>query len=209
MAKVFWGRLLAGFAALVLGLTGGAIAPCQGNDTERVVRAEAGMVVSASAHASQVGGQILRDGGNAVDAAVAVALALAVTWPEAGNLGGGGFMLICPSDGREPVCIDYRETAPATATAEMYAPDESTLTHRAVGVPGTVRGLALAHAQYGRLPWQRLVYPAADLARRGFAVDRHLADSINGVLSRAGPAPPARCVLRRHARRRTARRTTR
>ena len=157
----------------------------QGQDELNVVRADGGMVVSASAHASQAGSDVLRDGGNAVDAAVAVALALAVTWPEAGNLGGGGFMLVRPPDGREPVCIDYRETAPAAATPDMYAPDESTLTHRAVGVPGTVRGLAVAHAQYGRLPWQRLVQPAEDLARQGFTVDRHLAESINGVLRRS------------------------
>ena len=183
MARAFSGQLWAFFAALVLGLISGAAGLCQAEDTERVVRAEAGMVVSASGHASRIGAQVLRDGGNAVDASVAVALALAVTWPEAGNLGGGGFMLICPPDGREPVCIDYRETAPAAAIEEMYAPDESTLTHRAVGVPGTVRGLAVAHAQYGRLPWRRLVQPAEQLARCGFAVDRHLAKSINGVLS--------------------------
>jgi gamma-glutamyltranspeptidase / glutathione hydrolase len=172
---------------LALGLIGQPAALGIDQEGGRVVQADAGMVVSASEPASRVGAQVLRDGGNAVDAAVAVALTLAVTWPEAGNLGGGGFMLVCPPDGREPVCIDYRETAPAAATEQMYAPDESALTHRAVGVPGTVRGLAVAHAQYGRLPWQRLVQPAADLARRGFAVDHHLVQSINGVLRRTGP----------------------
>jgi gamma-glutamyltranspeptidase/glutathione hydrolase len=172
-------------SCLTAGLAGG-------QDESHVVRADGGMVVSASQHASQAGYDVLRDGGNAVDAAVAVALALAVTWPEAGNLGGGGFMLVRPPDGRQPVCVDYRETAPAAATPDMYAPDESTLTHRAVGVPGTVRGLAIAHAQFGRLPWQRLVQPAEDLARRGFPVDRHLADSINGVLRRSAVLAEAR-----------------
>lgn len=156
----------------------------QAQSQGQAVRADAGMVVSASAPASQAGADVLRDGGNAVDAAVAVALALAVTWPEAGNLGGGGFMLVCPPDGRPPICVDYRETAPAAATADMYAPDESTLTHRAVGVPGTVRGLAVAHAQYGQLSWARLVQPAEQLARNGFTVDHHLAASINQVLER-------------------------
>ncbi|TVS17586.1 MAG: gamma-glutamyltransferase [Planctomycetaceae bacterium] len=174
------------FAILVLGclLLVGTVTASQAQPQGRAVLADAGMVVSASAPASQVGADVLRDGGNAVDAAVAVALALAVTWPEAGNLGGGGFMLVCPPDGRPPICVDYRETAPAAATADMYAPDESTLTHRAVGVPGTVRGLAVAHAQYGRLSWARLVQPAEQLARHGFLVDHHLAASIHGVLER-------------------------
>ncbi|MCH5375221.1 MAG: gamma-glutamyltransferase, partial [Planctomycetes bacterium] len=109
----------------------------RGAETKRESRADGGMVVSASRHASRIGREALRDGGNAVDAAVAVALALAVTWPEAGNLGGGGFMLIQPGDGREPACIDYRETAPVAATPTMYQADESRFTHRAVGVPGT------------------------------------------------------------------------
>ncbi len=161
----------------------GMVTKSQARTLGHVVRADAGMVVSASAPAGQVGADVLRDGGNAVDAAVAVALALAVTWPEAGNVGGGGFMLVCPPDGRPPICVDYRETAPAAATVDMYAPDESTRTHRAVGVPGTVRGLALAHAQYGRLSWARLVQPAEQLARHGFIVDHHLAASINRVLA--------------------------
>src|SRR5690606_10300588 len=118
---------------------------------------------------------------NAVDAAVAVAMAMAVTWPEAGNLGGGGFMLVKPPD-HDPLVVDYRECAPLAASREMYEPEESTLTHRAVGVPGTVRGLWLAHQRFGRLPWKRLVEPAAELARGGTPVDAHLAASLNGLL---------------------------
>jgi gamma-glutamyltranspeptidase/glutathione hydrolase len=142
------------------------------------------MVVSETTAASCVGRDVLRKGGNAVDAAVAVAFALAVTWPEAGNIGGGGFMLVHPSNGSKPVCIDYRETAPAAATETMFSLDENRFTHKMVGVPGTVRGLALAHKEYGRLTWKELVEPAITLAKEGFVVDRPLAGSLNGVLKR-------------------------
>jgi len=143
-----------------------------------------GMVVSETPEATRIGRDVLTEGGNAVDAAVAVAFALAVTWPEAGNIGGGGFMIVAPTDG-EVVCIDYRETAPAAATRDMFVDNPNRYLHRAVGTPGTVRGLFLAHATYGRLPWPRLVEPAAELARNGFEVDEHLAASLNGVLRRS------------------------
>ncbi|MBB73335.1 MAG: gamma-glutamyltransferase [Planctomycetaceae bacterium] len=146
------------------------------------MRGKHGMVVSASRPASEVGRKVIQDGGNAVDAAVSVALALAVTWPEAGNLGGGGFMMVHPGDERPAVCVDYRETAPAAATKTMFGPRDGRHTHKIVGVPGTVRGLALAHQKFGTLPWKRLVQPAARLAAEGFTVDRHLAGSLNGVL---------------------------
>jgi len=140
-----------------------------------------GMVVSETPEATRIGRDVLAEGGNAVDAAVAVAFALAVTWPEAGNIGGGGFMMVAPTDG-EVVCVDYRETAPAAATEGMFVDNPNRYHHRAVGTPGTVRGLFLAHATYGRLPWRRLVEPAAKLARNGFEVDEHLAASLNRVL---------------------------
>lgn len=140
-----------------------------------------GMVVSETPGATRIGRDVLTEGGNAVDAAVAVAFALAVTWPEAGNIGGGGFMMVAPKDG-EVVCIDYRETAPAAATQDMFVDNPNRYHHRAVGTPGTVRGLFLAHATYGHLPWSRLVEPAAELARNGFEVDEHLAASLNGIL---------------------------
>ncbi len=126
---------------------------------------------------------MLARGGNAVDAAVATALALAVTLPEAGNLGGGGFMLIHPSNHAEPVCIDYRETAPAKATANMFSPGESRLGHKVVGVPGTPRGLELAHRRFGKLPWQALIAPAVRLAEEGFAVGPRLAAALNQLLA--------------------------
>src|ERR1043165_5449263 len=101
-----------------------------------------GAVSSGDALATEAGLEILRAGGNAVDAAVATALALAVTFPEAGNLGGGGFMLVHPTRGGKPVVFEYRETAPAAATATMFRKGDSMRGHRVVGVPGTVRGLA-------------------------------------------------------------------
>ena len=156
---------------------------CPGADRVHVDLATAGMVVSDSAAASRVGRDVLRDGGNAVDAAVATAFAMAVTWPEAGNIGGGGFMLVRPADGKNPVCVDYREIAPAVVTATTFNRQDTTYTQKAVGVPGTVHGLMTAHAKYGKLPWQRLVAPAVKLARDGFVVDEFLAGSVNHILS--------------------------
>jgi gamma-glutamyltranspeptidase/glutathione hydrolase len=152
-----------------------------------------GMVVSVSAPASAIGVDILRRGGNAVDAAVATAFALAVTWPEAGNIGGGGFMLISPPSPAEPVVIDYRETAPAAATRTMFA-EKPPSPYALVGVPGTVRGLALAHARFGNLPWKDLVLPAVRLAEDGVPVNGPLADSLRRGLRRAEAFPEFRRV---------------
>jgi gamma-glutamyltranspeptidase / glutathione hydrolase len=144
------------------------------------VRAPHGMVASTERIASQIGVDVMKRGGNAVDAAVAVAFALAVVYPSAGNLGGGGFMMIRRSDGTA-TAIDYREMAPAAATRDMYVgPDgepikgegSSTLGYRAAGVPGTVAGMALALKQYGsgKLTWSELIEPARKLAVDGFVV---------------------------------------
>src|SRR5947209_1026882 len=150
------------------------------------VRATHGMVASVDAIASKVGVDIMKRGGNAVDAAVAVALALAVTWPEAGNLGGGGFMLIRTADGKSEA-IDYREIAPLAATRDMYLDssgnvikDASLVGYKAIGVPGTVAGLALAHERFGKLPWRELVEPARKLAADGFVVSEYLSRSLKG-----------------------------
>ena len=147
----------------------------------------AGVVVSVSPPASTVGGDVLSRGGNAVDAAVATAFALAVTWPEAGNIGGGGFMLVA-EPGDDPICIDYREIAPAAASQDMYQPGEDRHTPRHVAVPGTVAGLFLAHETYGTLPWDDVLTPAVALAREGFIVDTFLARSLNEVLADDPPA---------------------
>jgi gamma-glutamyltranspeptidase / glutathione hydrolase len=147
------------------------------------VRGKHAMVASVDVLASRVGADVMKRGGNAVDAAVAVAFALAVTWPEAGNLGGGGFMLVRTPDGKSEA-IDYREVAPAAATRNMYldasgnVTKDSVLGYRASGVPGTVAGLALAHKRYGKLPWRQLVEPARKLAADGFVVSQYLERSL-------------------------------
>ena len=140
------------------------------------------MVVAVSAPGADVGRDILLKGGNAVDAAVATAFALAVTYPQAGNIGGGGFMTIHPANQQEPVVIEYRETAPAAAHKTMFKKGETPYSHRVVGVPGTVRGMALAHQKFGKLPWKEVVMPAVALAAKGFVLDAHHAKSLNDVL---------------------------
>jgi gamma-glutamyltranspeptidase/glutathione hydrolase len=141
-----------------------------------------GMVASSEPLASQAGVNILQAGGNAVDAAVAVGFTLAVTFPQAGNLGGGGFMLIRMANG-DAIVVDYREQAPEAATRGMYQdaqgdliPHASTIGARAAGVPGTVMGLALAEEKYGRLGLARVMAPAIRLARSGFPVSYLLAE---------------------------------
>jgi gamma-glutamyltranspeptidase len=137
--------------------------------------AGAAAVAAPDRHGAEVAERILLEGGNAVDAAIATAFVLAVTFPEAGNLGGGGFMTL-HVDGRQQF-LDFRETAPVGATRDMYLdaagqaiPDASLIGALAAGVPGTVAGLWAAHQRYGTLPWKRLVTPAIRLAREGFAV---------------------------------------
>ena len=162
-----------------------------GTAAQRASATEAahGMVVAVSPEAADVGRQVLRKGGTAVDAAVATALAMAVTYPPAGNIGGGGFMMVCPGRGQQPVCVEYRERAPARATRDMFALGESRFGHKIVGVPGTVAGLALAHKRFGRLPWKELVQPAIRLATEGFRVDAALAQSLNAVRAAQATRP--------------------
>ena len=150
-----------------------------------LVRCRNGVVVSVSQPASQAGLQALKRNGSAVDAAVATAFALAVTYPAAGNIGGGGYLLFVPADGAGSRVIDFRETTPAAATVDMFVEESARTPHRRVGVPGTVRGLALAHQRFGRLPWRELVVPAVDLARDGFAIDAAVAADLNKVLARS------------------------
>jgi gamma-glutamyltranspeptidase/glutathione hydrolase len=147
------------------------------------VRGKNGLVTSSSRIASEVGVDILRQGGNAVDAAIATAFAMAVTWPTAGNIGGGGFMIYHGADG-EATAFDFREKAPLAATKTMYLDEDGNVRDNAnhdgilaVGVPGTVAGLELAHRRFGSLDWADLVQPAIDLARNGMPVSWHLHDS--------------------------------
>jgi len=151
------------------------------------VRSKTGLVISASDIASRIGAAVLTDGGNAVDAAVATAFALAVTHPTAGNIGGGGFLLHRAATG-DIAAYDFREAAPASAAPTMFLKDgkyDADIHHNSylsVGVPGTVAGLHLAWKEKGRLPWKRLVEPAVALARNGFPVSDGLARSLAAVL---------------------------
>ncbi|QMQ48444.1 gamma-glutamyltransferase [Escherichia coli] len=153
-------------------------------DVFHPVRAKQGMVASVDATATQAGVDILKEGGNAVDAAVAVGYALAVTHPQAGNLGGGGFMLIRSKNGNT-TAIDFREMAPAKATRDMFLDDQgnpdskkSLTSHLASGTPGTVAGFSLALDKYGTMPLNKVVQPAFKLARDGFIVNDALADDL-------------------------------
>src|SRR5215211_2063031 len=154
------------------------------------VRAKHGIVASTNELASRVGVEVMKRGGNAVDAAIAVAFALAVTHPAAGNLGGGGFMMIRLRD-RRTTAIDYREMAPAAAHRNVYLDKNGNLIegeggslvgYRAAGVPGTVRGMELALKKYGsgKLTWAQLLEPARRLAANGFTVSYSLARSLKG-----------------------------
>lgn len=159
-----------------------------------------GMVVSASAIASQAGADVLAAGGNAVDAAIATGFALAVTYPTAGNIGGGGFMVIRFPDGRATT-LDFREKAPAAARPDMFVDSAGAYssrihhnTHVSVGVPGTVAGFALAHRKYGAREWRTLVEPAVRLASDGFVVPAGLAASLRGVQSRLARYPASKAA---------------
>src|SRR5688500_4617971 len=155
-----------------------------------------GLVVCTSAPACDVGAAVLAKGGTAVDAAVATGFALAVTLPSAGNIGGGGFMVVRTASG-DVTSFDYREKAPLKATRTMYMRDGkvvSALTsagHLAPGVPGSVRGMAMAHKKFGKLPWKDLVMPAVQLAEQGFAMSPALARGLNGQLAGAMGRFPA------------------
>ena len=182
-------RLLAPFflciALVANAQIGGTSSPDQG------VASTTGLVVSTSALASDAGASILRKGGNAVDAAVATAFALAVTHPTAGNIGGGGFMIVRRPSGKT-AAFDYREKAPLKSTPGMYLDAGGAINRRltaegylAPGVPGTVRGLALAHKKFGKLRWNEVLAPAVQLAEEGFLMSRSLANGLNQQLKGA------------------------
>lgn len=168
--------------------------------TGRNITTEHGMVVSAQAVASRTGTWILQKGGNAIDAAVATEFALAVCYPEAGNIGGGGFMVIRLSDGSSDV-IDYREKAPFSASRDMFIDDKGNLiegasieTRLAAGVPGTVDGMLKVHGKYGRLSFREVIQPAIDLASKGYPVTEDQAASFNrnrDYFIRMNATPPA------------------
>ena len=168
------------------------------------ILARHGMVVAQEQRAARIGIQILDRGGNAVDAAVAVGFAMAVTYPRAGNLGGGGFMVIHLAKENRDIAIDYRETAPAKSWPEMFLdaqgnpdPKKSRDSGLAVGVPGTVAGLALAQEKYGsgKLSLADLIRPAINLAANGFRVEDDLADSLPGARARLARWPSTASIF--------------
>ena len=183
------------FAAIspVIVILSAAGAQTGAHATEWSVRSNGGMVASACPEATAAGIRVLEEGGNAVDAAIAVGFTLAVSYPSAGNLGGGGFMLVRLAGG-ETAFIDFREKAPARAHRDMYLDGEgdviedlSVRGHLASGVPGTVAGLWMAHKLYGSARWEKLLAPSVDMADKGFAVGPHLASSLarlNGRLEK-------------------------
>src|SRR4028118_470667 len=152
--------------------------------SRKVVHCRNGAVVSAHPLASKVGADILKLGGNAVDASIATQLALAVVYPGAGNIGGGGFFVAHLKDGRN-ITIDYREKAPARASRDMYLDKDGNAQtnlsqngHLAAGVPGTVSGL-FASMKFARLPFKKLIQPAIDLAEKGFSITPAEARGLN------------------------------
>ena len=175
-------------------------------DIVHPVFAQNGMVASQEATATRIGVDVLRHGGNAIDAAVAVGFALAVTLPRAGNLGGGGFMLVHSAGSGETVAIDYREMAPAAARRDMYLDaagnvdkKKARFSHHAVGVPGTVAGLTLALERYGTWPLDRVLEPAIRLAEIGIVVDYGLARSLKRAAKKRFARWPASLAVFQHA----------
>src|SRR6188472_3447126 len=169
--------------------------------TRQPVRARHGMVVAMESIAADAGVTVLQKGGNAVDAAVAVGFALAVTHPFAGNIGGGGYMLIRMADGRSTF-IDFRERAPGKSTRDMYLDAQGNLTHdsiegwRSAGVPGSVRGFEMANTKYGRRTWAENMAPAIELATKGYAVSYPLSEGLRESRSLARDAESKRIFQR-------------
>ncbi len=177
--RLFW--FVGAIISLLTGCTKGQLGKNNGQEFRN------GMVVCAYPEAAKAGLEVLQKGGTAVDAAIAVQFALAVTHPAAGNIGGGGFMVYRSAKG-ETNTLDYREMAPAAASANMYLDsagnviaDKSLHTHQASGVPGSVDGLVEAHKKYGKLKWEDLVQPAINLAKNGFPLTEKLAANLNAM----------------------------
>jgi gamma-glutamyltranspeptidase/glutathione hydrolase len=165
-----------------------------------------GMVASASTYASQAGLDIMKEGGNAIDASVATAFTLAVTWPFAGNIGGGGFMVIHTGNG-ELTTFDFREKAPLAATKDMFLDKNGDLisgsnhnSAKAIGVPGTVAGLYDAHQKYGQLSWGKLLAPAIKLAKNGFPLPNSLARDFQFYAENADRFPEMQSFIKRDGR---------
>ncbi len=200
-ARTAFHRMLAALALL-------AIAAPAALAQRAPIEAEHGMVVSANRLASQVGADVLKRGGNAADAAVATGIALAVAFPRAGNIGGGGFAVVRLADGRATT-IDFREAAPAAASRDMYLdaqgrviPELSSVGYKAAGVPGTVAGLALLHQKYGsgKLTWAQLLEPARLLAEQGYPVTTAMSHELRASERLLGRFPESKRIFLRDGR---------
>jgi gamma-glutamyltranspeptidase/glutathione hydrolase len=219
MQQFHWTPTLRAAVAAALALTAAGASQAA---SQAPIAAEHGMVVSAQHLASKVGVDVLKRGGNAVDAAVAVGYALAVVYPAAGNLGGGGFMTVQLADGRKTF-LDFREKAPLAATANMYLDKDgnvikglSTNGHLAVGVPGSVSGMEYAREKYGTMKRADLIAPSIQLADKGFALEQgdidmlwtstadFQKDPVSGAifLNKGSPSRSARSSCRRTSPRR-------
>lgn len=172
------------------------------NDIFHAVRAQNGMVASEHEIASQVGLDILKRGGNAVDAAVAVGFTLAVVLPHAGNLGGGGFLIVHDAQSGKNIALDFREMAPRRASRDMYLDEngniiagKSLYSHDAIGVPGTVAGLEYALKKWGSLPLSEVITPAIQLAENGIPVSHSLAKMLNAAQDKLGKWPSSRAIF--------------
>ena len=192
-------RLRLALVAVLLVALGSTVRPA----SREPVQGRQAMVVSVSRHASEAGVEILKKGGNAVDAAVAVGFALAVTWPAAGNLGADGFMVIHGATGKN-VAIDYRAMAPRRASRDMFLDEKGgvkldllRMGHLSAGVPGAVAGLLLALESHGTLDRATVLAPAIRLAAEGFEVDQYLATSIREAETRLSPFPESRRIFLR------------
>src|SRR5947208_803322 len=196
--RLFAALLVIGIATPALGQVQRRSYEPSATDTIRSIRAENGMVVAQERLAARVGADILRQGGNAIDAAVATGFAMAVTYPRAGNIGGGGFMVIHSAERGQDVTIDYRETAPAAMTQDIFLgsdgkpdPAKSRDSALGIGVPGTVAGLALALEKFGsgNFTLAQIMKPAIDLAGDGFLVADDTADTLSDMYRRMARWP--------------------
>src|SRR3954467_5412470 len=198
MQQFHWTPTLRAAVAAALALTAAGASQAA---SQAPIAAENGMVVSAQHLATKVGVDVLRRGGNAIDSAVAVGYALAVVYPAAGNLGGGGFMTIQLADGRKTF-LDFRETAPRGATANMYLDKDgnvikglSTKGHLAVGVPGSVSGMEYAREKYGTMKRAELIAPALQLAEDGFALEQGDVDMLRTATKDFGEDPASAAIF--------------
>lgn len=197
-----WSLIAALLTALALAVGNASAQAILEGERFHPAQGSQGMVATSHTLASEVALQVLKDGGNAIDAAVTAGFALAVTQPRSGNIGGGGFLLYAPGDGTAPEAIDYRETAPAAASETMFQDEDgnvinerSRFSHKAAGVPGTVAGLALALERHGTLSLEQALAPAIRLAREGFVVPQRFTEGLEQARDRLQRWPASKATF--------------